>query len=266
MKTKSLLNILLFVMAVTMFNASIAEAFRPGPPELFKIMGDSQSLASVIFPLKETFQDTFKMPLLVIGESSPLKGLEEADKGICDALVVAMSFEELNRLASDTDMVRRNKALTQHSVLMDEVSYTVIVNSANPVTRLSEKELRRIFSGKYKDWDDVDGAKAPISVVWGEWSTGISWILADKVMDGEPILKQTVKAESIKEIVSKVANDPNAIAVIPTAALTTAVKAVKSPELKIEGPIILVTVGFPTTKHAQLIKLIKGEGRQYIGY
>jgi hypothetical protein len=63
-----------------------------------------------------------------------------------------------------------------------------------------------------------------------------------------------------------VAGDPNAIGIIPTTSLTTAVKAVDTTELKIEGPIILVTVGFPTSKHFQLIKLIKGEERHHIGY
>jgi phosphate transport system substrate-binding protein len=258
------LNIQLVLLALMI--ASTADARRTMPPEVFKIQGDSQSLAAVIFPLKEVFQSETKMPLLVTGELSAVKGLEEADQGIGDALVVAMSFEELNRLATKAGLVRRNKALTQHSILLNEVSYSIIVNPANPVSSLSKKELRRIFSGRYKDWDDVDGKKAPVSVVWGEWSTGASWVMSDRVMDGEPIIKNMVKAESIEGIVAKVAGDPNAIGIIPTTSLRPTVKAVDTTELKIDGPIILVTVGFPTSKHSQLIKLIKGEGRQYIGY
>ncbi|GAM09860.1 PBP superfamily domain protein [Geobacter sp. OR-1] len=251
---------------LTVLVASPASAIRPRPPELFKIQGDSQSLAAVIFPLKETFQSENKMPLLIIAEQSAVKGLADVDSGIGDALVVAMSFEELNRLATEAGLERRNKALTQHSVLLPEVAYNVIVNPANPVSKLSEKELHRIFSGKYKEWDDVDGPKAPVAVVWGEWSTGASWILADKIMDGEPITNIRVKAKSVADIVAKVASDPNAIGIIPSSGLTNAVKAIATPELKISGPIIMVTVGFPTTKHFQLIKLLKGDGQQLIGY
>jgi hypothetical protein len=246
--------------------AAPVHAKRPGPPEVFKIMGDSPALASVIFPLKEAFQSENKMPLLVIEEITPLTGLQEADKGVGDALVVAMPFDELNRLAADSGMIRRNKSLTQFSVLVNEVSYKVIVNPANPVSKLSAKELRRIFSGRYKDWDDVDGTKGPVSIVWGEWSTGASWVLASTVMDDEPIIKNMVRAESISEIVAKVAQDPRAIGIVPTSGLTPAVKALETPELKIEGPIILVTIGFPTSKHFQLIKLIKGEGQRLVGY
>jgi phosphate transport system substrate-binding protein len=246
--------------------ATPAHARRPAPPEVFKIQGDSQSLASIVFPLKDTFQSEFKMPILITGELSALKGLEELDKGIGDALIVAMSFEELNKLAVEAGLERRNKAMTQHSILVNDITYHIIVNPANPVTKLSTKELRRIFSGRYKDWDDVDGKKAPVNIVWGAWSTGASWILADKIMDGEPILKSDVKAESSAAIAAKVASDPNAIGIIPTSALTSSVKAIETPTLKIEGPIIMVTVGFPISKHFQLIKLIKGEGRQKIGY
>jgi phosphate transport system substrate-binding protein len=264
MATNYKFNILLALL--TLIITSTADARRTMPPEVFKIQGDSQSLAAVIFPMIEVYQNATKIPLIVTGELSALKGLEEADKGIGDALVVAMSFEDLNNLASKAGLERRNKALTQHSILLNDVSYSVIVNPANPVSSLSKKELRRIFSGKYKDWDDVDGKKAPVSIVWGEWSTGVSWVMSDRVMDGEPIIKNMVKAESIEEIVANVAGDPNAIGIIPTTSLTTAVKAVDTTELKIEGPIILVTVGFPTSKHFQLIKLIKGEERHHIGY
>lgn len=246
--------------------ASPANARRPRPPEIFKVQGDSQSLASVVFPLKESFQNEVKMPLHITGELSAVKGLEELDKGISDALVVAMSFEELNRLVAEAGLRQRNKALTQHFVLMDEISYRIIVNPANPVTKLSDRELRKIFSGSYKNWDNLDGNKTPLKVVWGEWSTGASWVLADRIMDGEPLLKNIVTAQSSSEIAAKVAADPDAIGIVPLSALTPEVKTLSTSDLKIEGPIILVTVGFPMPKHFQLMKMIKGAGRSMIGY
>lgn len=265
MLRRNFINIIAVSLLALLISAP-AHAKRPRPPEVFKIQGDSQSLAAVIFPLKETFQNEVKMQLLVTGELSAVKGLDELDKGTGDALVVAMSYEELNKLASAAGLERRNKALTFHSTLVKDIPYSIIVNPANPVKKLSARELRRIFSGRYKSWDDLDGLKTPVVVVWGEWSTGASWVLADSVMDGEPLLKETLKAQSIAEIVTKVASDPNAIGIIPTAAITSAVHAVTAPELKIEGPIILVTVGFPITKHSQLIKLITGDGSKLIGY
>lgn len=251
---------------VALLLAEPAHARRPRAPELFKIKGDSQSLAAVIFPMKEAFQSETKMPLLITAEVSPLKGLEEVDRGDGDALVVAMSFEELNRLATDADLKRRNKQLTMQSVLLEELSYKVIVHPRNPVRELSAKELRRIFSGRYRDWGDVDGQKGPLAVVWGEWSTGAAWVLADRVMEDEQRIKEIIPAESIADIVAKVADNPNAIGIVPSSALTPAVKTVDTPELKIEGPIIMVTVGFPMPKHMQLLKLIRGEGRPNIGY
>jgi len=261
-------NFTIFILAALccLTASAPAHARRPLPPEVFNIQGDSQSLAAVIFPLKEAFENDVKMRMLVTGELSAVKGLAEADRGVGDAVVVAMSFDELNRRASDAGLMQRNKALTQHSVLVNDVSYSVIVNPKNPLNKLSTRELRKIFSGACKDWSEMDGPKVPVSVVWGEWSTGASWVLADRIMEDEPLLKNVVTAGSIQEIAEKVAADPSAIGIIPSTGLSPAVKALKTPELKIDGPIILVTVGFPTNKHFKLMELIKGEGRQLIGY
>lgn len=260
-------NVSTIISALLMliFVSSPAHARRPLPPEVFRIQGDSQSLASLIFPVKDLFQSETKIPLMITGELSAVKGLEEADRGLCDAIVVAMSFDKLNRLASDAGLLLRNRAMTQHFVLMNEVAYRVIVNPKNQVSKLSAKELRKIFSGQSKDWSEFNGAKEPVSIVWGEWSTGASWVMAHNIMDDEPILKNMVKAVSIADIIAKVAADPTAIGVIPSSALPPSVKAITTPELKIDGPITLVTVGFPTLKHFTLMKLIKEAG-QLIGY
>ncbi len=259
------LSLGLLAIAVTMTVVPVTDAARP-VPQVLSIHSDSRALAAIIFPLKEQFETSTGIRLTSITEMEPASALEELDQGKCDGLIVSTSFDYLIRTSDQTGTERRNKALTQHLPLRDEITYRVIVNPQNRITRLNEKQLRKIFSGSYKNWEEMDGPNLPVSVVWGTWSTGAAWVLADRVMHEETLLLERFPADSIQDIVAKVASSPDAIGIVPQSALDGTVKALEAPELKIKGPFILVTVSFPSPMLLKLIKFIRENPQNSIGY
>ncbi|MSM40585.1 MAG: hypothetical protein GJT30_13300 [Geobacter sp.] len=234
--------------------------------EMIRLHGDPQSLAALILPLKDAFEKATGIRLVVTAQLSPAWAMSEIDQGACDGVLAAAPFEEIMRQILERKLLLRNRALIQHQQLYEDVEYRVIVNALNPVSSLTEKQLRKIFSGRYRNWDDVDGADAPLSVVWGAWSTGTAWVLADRIMAGEELTKAVVPAEGPVGVVREVAASANAIGIVPATADLRSVKILQTPELAIKGPFILVTVGFPSPNLLRLIKFMKSEGQHLIGY
>jgi ABC-type phosphate transport system substrate-binding protein len=242
-----------------------AHAKRP-KPEVIRLHGDSQSLAAVIFPIKDRFEKETGVKIVTITETAPLSSLQELDEGTCDTMIAAMSFEELNQQADAAGVTRKNKALTQHSMLYGDIDYRIIVHPHNPITALSDKQLRKIFSGSYENWDEIDGPNLPLAVVRGAASTGSAWVLADRIMDGEPVPEQSANVADLAEVVARVAATPGGVAIVPKTAVNNAVKPVQTSELRIKGPIILVNVGFPQTPVLKLIKFLRENGNRNIGF
>jgi ABC-type phosphate transport system substrate-binding protein len=156
--------------------------------------------------------------------------------------------------------------MTQHVMLYSDINYAVIVNPQNPVATLSDKQLRKIFSGSYDNWDEVNGPSMPLTIAWGDRSTGAAWVIADRIMDGEPVLGKSTGASDTSDIVAKVASTPNAVAIVPKSAVNDSVKTIQTSALKIKGPIILVSVGFPQKPLFKLINFLKENGFKNIGF
>lgn len=252
-----------FLLVLLMCQSAFAR--RP-KPEVIRMYGDSQSLAAVIFPLKDRFEKETGVRIVSITETSAVAALQELDAGDCDGVIAAMSFEELNQQADTAGIQRRNKALTQHIVLYSDVNYRVIVHPQNPVAALSDNQLRKIFSGSYENWGDVDGPDRPLTIVWGDKSTGAAWVIADRIMEGEPVQGKSTVASDTSAIVAKVASTPDSVAIVPQSAVNSSVKTVQTSELKIKGPIILASVSFPHKPLFKLIKFLKENGVANIGF
>lgn len=247
------------------FVATSAHAARL-KPETIRLNGDAQSLAAVIFPIIDRFQKETGVRITTITEESPLASLKSLDTGKCDAMISALSFEELNRQADSSALKRGNAAMTQHVALFSNLNYQVIVNPKNPISSINDVQLQKIFSGKYDNWDDLDGPDLPISIVWGCRSTGSAWVLADRIMGDSAVTANSIVAADTAEIVEKVSSLPGAVAILPKQSVISSVKVVNTPDLKINGPIILVTVGFPQNPVYKLIKFIRDNGTGNIGF
>src|SRR5947207_2584800 len=71
----------------------------------------------------------------------------------------------------------------EYKVALDGLS--VYVNESNPLTELSLDQLEKIFTGKVKNWKDVGGSDAPITVYSRENSSGTYEFFKEHILKGQ---------------------------------------------------------------------------------
>ena len=128
----------------------------------------------------------------------------------------------------------------------------VIVNPENPLTDLSLADIAKIYTGEVTNWKDLGGNDAEIVVIGREAGSG--------TRDGFESITETKDAcvyrqelTSTGDVITTVANNPDAIGYASLASLKDTVKAVtvdgvapsedtvKDGSYKIQRPFVLVT-------------------------
>jgi len=99
-------------------------------------------------------------------------------------IVTAASEEELN-LAKENGVV-----LIQKPVCYDAFVFITHIN--NPVNSLTIEQIRGIYSGKIKNWNEVGGDNAPIIPYQREENSGSQTAMLELVMKGLPMLSPEI--------------------------------------------------------------------------
>lgn len=147
------------------------------------------------------------------------------------------------------------KGLVDTTIALDGIS--IVVNPGNTVTNLKTEEVKNIYLGNIKNWKDVGGPDAVITVVTREEGSGTRDAFSDLVMAKGEINKSAVVQNSTGAVRTTVAADKNAIGYISMAGMNQEVKAldidgvaateanVKAGTYKISRPFLYTTKGAP---------------------
>jgi len=229
--------------------------------EELKIGAGAAPTENILKPIKPHFEKATGIKLQIL-DYGPKQAMLELEKGAIDAACVGMTtFEELLDLMKKEGVPIKDPA-SLNFVEIGKNRILVIIHKDNPVNELSKDQLKGIFTGKITNWKEVGGKDMPIIVVWGKLTPGMNKMFVEKILDGEPVLKEVLETTTAAEIKNIVAMTPEAIGLGPLAGLDGSVKAPKTPE--VSHPIFLVTKGKPSAKVQKLIDFIKGEGQKYI--
>ncbi|MFA5383604.1 MAG: substrate-binding domain-containing protein [Eubacteriales bacterium] len=87
----------------------------------------------------------------------------------------------------------------------------IVVNSGNPVTGLSIKDVADIYSGKINDWNEVGGNTGKITVVTRPENSDARSVFEKKVMHQEKIMAEAIFNNSNSEVQEAVSHDSSAI-------------------------------------------------------
>lgn len=166
------------------------------------------------------------------------------------------------------------KDLTAVAVARDGIA--VVVNPANAVAGLTMVQIRDIFSGKTRNWKEVGGADAPITVVSREAGSGTRTSF-EQIVGGIALSQDALIQDSNGTIRETVANDANAVGYLSHGLLNEKIKALKADgqdcttEAVVAGtytlvrPIYLLVKGQPTPEIAAFIEyILSAEGQQTI--
>lgn len=111
-----------------------------------------------------------------------------------------------------------------HKIATDGIA--VCVNNKNTVNKLNLTQLKKIFTGKIKNWADVNGPNKPIVVIGRDEASGTKKSF-EKLIDATDRCVSLIEQDSNGKIKEKIKNDENAIGYISFSSVDTSLKPLK---------------------------------------
>lgn len=143
-----------------------------------------------------------------------------SSQGVEAAVSGAAGIGAVSRDLKDEE---KAKGVIPTIIAVDGVS--MVVNPANKVTALTSDQVKNIYLGNIKNWKEVGGADAPISVVSREEGSGTRDAFDSLVMNKETVIASAIVQNSTGAVRTTIAGDKNAIGYISTATVNKEVKA-----------------------------------------
>lgn len=175
---------------------------------------------------------------------------------------ITEKIADLGAISRDVKDEEKASVVDQYVIAKDGVA--VVVNPATKVENLTLDQIKKIYTGEIKNWKEVGGDDAPITVVSREEGSGTRGAfteitkVAGKDAAGNEVdstTKDALVQGSTGAVIQTVASTPNTIGYVSLGSLSDTVKAVKvedvvpseetvlSGDYKISRPFIYVTSG-----------------------
>ncbi len=137
------------------------------------------------------------------GSGIGFAALQNQTTDLCDASRKAKSAEIANCIKAF------GKRPTEYKVALDGLS--VYVNGENPVKELTIDQLGGIFTGKIKNWKDVGGPDAPITIYSRENSSGTYEFFKEHILKGQDFAASAQTMPGTAAILQAVSKDKGGI-------------------------------------------------------
>ena len=210
--------------------------------EEIRVTGAGAAMSAIFSPIKESFEKStgHKLKLTI---TSPAKSLIALWKGEADiATATGEPVQVIDAAAKEGVTI---DPATIESFVIGQNRTVVFVDKANKVKSLSKKQLKNIFTGKVKNWQELGGANRKITVVWGK-TPGQNALFTSRIMDGEALTPNAQAATDYENIRDIVAKTPGAIGIGPFGLIKPTIKSPQVPLLL--SPINVYTKGKPSEK------------------
>ena len=200
----------------------------------------STSMKSVIGALGEAFQNANSGVTFTYNPTGSGSGIQAVSEGRCDIGLASRSLKD----------DEKSSGLTETVLAYDGIA--VVVSPENPVSDLTLAQIADIYTGKITNWKDVGGNDAEIVLIGREAGSG--------TRDGFESITGTTDAcqyrqelTSTGDVITTVAQNPNAIGYASLASVKDTVKAlavegvtpseetVKDGSYLVQRPFVLVT-------------------------
>ena len=137
------------------------------------------------------------------GTGTGFAALQSQTTDLCDA------SRKIKPAEVQKCLVAFNARPTEYKVALDGLS--VYVNPENSLKELTLDQLKDIFTGKVKNWKEVGGADAPITVYSRENSSGTYEFFKEHVLKGQDFAASAQTMPGTAAIVQAVVKDKNGI-------------------------------------------------------
>lgn len=215
--------------------------------------------------LAEEFQNQNPDVKINIQGGGSSQGVEAAISGAADIGSASRDLKDDEKTQAD---------LVVTPIAVDGVA--VVVNPDSKVTALKMEDIKNIYLGNIKNWKELGGDDAPITVVSREEGSGTRDCFSEIVMDKEDIINTAIVQNSTGAVRTTVAGDKNAIGYVSLASVNDEVKAldldgvkaseanVKNGTYKLQRPFIYITNGQPSGLSKSFIDFVLSDEGQDI--
>jgi len=188
---------------------------------------------------------------ITVSESGSGNGAKSLVNKSCD--VATMS--RLLKLNEYEAAVHSEILPVVHVVALDGIA--MIVHPGNPVAKLTMAQVKDIYLGKIRNWNQLGGPNAPIVIISRDTNSGTYETFEGKVMKGEKIAKNCEYVGSNGAIRQRVQSTPAALGYVGIGFLDHTVKAlpidnvvpsadtVKNGSYPIARPLYMITNDYP---------------------
>lgn len=200
----------------------------------------STSMENVIGALGEAFTANNPDAKFTYNPTGSGTGITAVSEGRCDIGLSSRALKDEEKASG----------LTETVVALDGIA--IIVNPSNPVSDITVETVAKIYKGEITNWKDLGGDDAEIAVIGREAGSGTRDGF-ESVTGTKDACKYRQELTSTGDVITTVANNPNAIGYASLAAVKDTVKAlsvegvapseetVKDGSYVVQRPFVLIT-------------------------
>lgn len=200
----------------------------------------STSMENVIGALGEAFTANNPDAKFTYNPTGSGTGITAVSEGRCDIGLSSRALKDEEKASG----------LTETVVALDGIA--IIVNPNNPVNDITVETVAKIYKGEITNWKDLGGDDAEIAVIGREAGSGTRDGF-ESVTGTKDACKYRQELTSTGDVITTVANNPNAIGYASLASVKDTVKAlsvegvapseetVKDGSYVVQRPFVLVT-------------------------
>ena len=202
---------------ITVISASILICASPtGRADRLVIKGSDTLGAKLVPQLAEQFKAQNPGVTFDIAAEGSTTGIAAIIDGTAQ---IGMS----SRLVKPAETVAANaKGVTLKETTVAYDGLGVIVNSANPITNLTKKQVEQIFTGDLNDWSAVGGKGGKISIYTRNTSSGTYSDWKELAMKKRDYASSAQKMAGHEQIAAEVGKNPDGIGYVGLAYMKAA--------------------------------------------
>ena len=174
----------------------------------------STSMEKVIGALGEAFMEANPDTTFTYNPTGSGSGIQAVQEGRCD---IGLSSRALKN-------AEKEAGLTETVLAYDGIA--MIVNPANPVEDLSLEQIADIYTGKITNWSEVGGNDSQIVLIGREAGSGTRGGF-EEIVGVVDACQYRQELSSTGDVITTVAQNPDAIGYASLAAVKDTVKALK---------------------------------------
>ena len=174
----------------------------------------STSMEKVIGALGEAFMEAHPDTTFTYNPTGSGSGIQAVQEGRCDIGLSSRALKDAEKEAGLTETV-----LAYDGIAM-------IVNPANPVEDLSLEQIADIYTGKITNWSEVGGNDSQIVLIGREAGSGTRGGF-EEIVGVVDACQYRQELSSTGDVITTVAQNPDAIGYASLAAVKDTVKALK---------------------------------------